>query len=152
MTLEQYIEQLKLTRQEVLMWAIETAQEVAEFDAAAQIVSRVQETGKDAKGNAFSEYSEAYKKWKKEKRGQINDFKDFTLEGEMWGEFGIISTKTTNRNIKIKLGGRNADSAKKINYNSAREKISIIEISEAESAHVINVFDNKLFQFLQIRL
>lgn len=84
--------------------------------------------------------------------GRQTGHKDFERTGEMWRGFGITRKVRTKANIKISIGGRNEDSAKKIAENSEREGISIIDISIYEEKRVYKAFETRMYNFLSQRL
>lgn len=142
------------------------AKKVAKNDLVALITNRVVQKGESASGAFFSSYStkqvaafrfvgksrinSADKKIRaKAKKGTAlsykefrklnnlkSDKKNFEFTNEMWRKFGIVTFASNNGNFSIVLGGRTKASQDKINDNSGREKISIIEASKKEVAIV----------------
>lgn len=138
------------------------AQNVAAADLAALVTNRVVQKGENYKGGQFSPYSTqtvaAWRFWGKSRtqaaekkvRAQakakgalsyktfreLNNLKagakNFEFTGEMWRKFGIVSTIRTGPNFKIKIGGTTTAAQDKIDENSAREGLSIVEASEKE--------------------
>lgn len=64
--------------------------------------------------------------------GHTNKNKSFELTGEMWRKFGILSVSTSNYITTVIMGGTNEASQMKIDANSEREGVSIIEASKKE--------------------
>lgn len=149
-SLDKYIKDLKELPKEMRVFLSKQA-EIISLDAAAEIQERVQQTGKDFRGNPFSDYSEAYKKFR-QKKGKESAFKNFTFTTEMWNKFGIVKQSFSKKGVVVKLGGKNRDSQIKINVNSKREGISIIEISKKEEDKITKFFDKRWHKFLQARL
>lgn len=140
------------------------AHRVAANDLAALVAKRVIETGTNYKGGKFSPYSSnkipAYKYWGKSRnqtaerkvrnlskaRGalsygefrELNNLlttnKNFEFFGELWRKFGIVSYSNERGRFKIIIGGQTTAAQQKIDENSDREGISIIEASEQEIA------------------
>lgn len=93
---------------------------------AAMINKRVETRGYNSVGEMFSPYSAAYLKYRK--KNKSIKFKNFSDTRVMWKDFGVKSSE----NGKIVLGGKSGDSQDKINWNSNREQINIIEPSQDE--------------------
>lgn len=138
------------------------AHRVAANDLAALIAKRVIETGTNYKGAKFSAYSTnkvpAYKFWGKSRnqtaekkvrkisraRGALSysEFrglnnllttnKNFEFFGEMWKKFGVVSYTNNGGNFRVTLGGQTTTAQKKIDENSNREGVSVIEASQRE--------------------
>lgn len=60
--------------------------------------------------------------------------KNFEFTGEMWRKFGVIQVNINGDDFLISIGGQSTTAQKKIDENSAREGISIIEANQAEIA------------------
>lgn len=140
------------------------AHRVAANDLAALVAKRVIETGTNYKGGKFSPYSSnqipAYKFWGKSRnqtaerkvrnlskaRGalsygefrELNNLltrnKNFEFFGEMWKKFGVVSYTNSGGRFKVVIGGQTDSAQRKIDENSDREGISIIEANEQEIA------------------
>ena len=144
------------------------AQQVASNDLAALVTNRVVQTGKNFKGGSFSAYSSktvaAWRFWGKSRtqaaekkvravsraKGALSyqefrelnnlktDKKNFEFTGEMWRKFGIVRVDVSGQRFKISLGGTSTVAQDKIDENSNREGISIIEASTREEQIVQN--------------
>lgn len=144
------------------------AQQVAANDLAALVTNRVVQKGENFKGSGFSSYSSktvaAWRFWGKSRnqtaekkvrakskaQGALSyvefrelnnlktDKKNFEFTGEMWRKFGIVRTNISGQDFTISLGGTSPASQTKIDENSAREGISIIEASGTEEIIVQN--------------
>ena len=139
------------------------AEKVAASDLAALVADRVINNGENFRGGSFKPYSTnqmaAFRFWGKSRnqsaekevrkrskaRGtlsytefrelnKLNTVKNFEFTGEMWKKFGVISFSFSGDLIKIKIGGQTPIAQTKIDENSKREGISIIEASPAEVA------------------
>ena len=62
----------------------------------------------------------------------------------MWRKFGVIRVTKNSNNFVVTLGGLNQDSQFKINVNSEREGISIIDASPSEVVIIQNILDDIL--------
>lgn len=151
---------------------------VGAVDLIALITNRVVQRGEDYKGAPFSKYSTkpvaafrfvgksrtnsadrkvrakakaktalTYKQFR-ELNNLKSDKKNFEFTNEMWRKFGIITFVSNNGNFSMEIGGTTPASQKKIDENSAREKISIIEASTREAA----IVQNSLTNWMQIEL
>lgn len=135
------------------------AQQVTANDLAAAVSSRVIDQGLNFKGQPFSPYSKktipAFRFWGKSRtqaaekkvrdlarnkgalsydgfRGLNNlrtGTKNFEFTGEMWRKFGIVRTNLLGERFTISLGGTTTAAQTKIDENSEREGVSIIEAS-----------------------
>lgn len=142
------------------------AEQVAANDLAALVTNRVVQRGENYLGSQFSPYSRntvaAWRFWGKSRtqaaerrvraksraKGalsyvefrQLNnlktDKKNFEFTGEMWRKFGIVRVQITGDRFKVSLGGTSTAAQDKIDENSKREGLSIIEANEAEKALV----------------
>tara|TARA_R110000787_G_scaffold97665_4_gene201320 strand:+ start:18686 stop:19237 length:552 start_codon:yes stop_codon:yes gene_type:complete len=138
------------------------AQKVLVSDLIALVTNRVTQEGLDFKGSPFKPYSTtaigaglfsgksrtqtAEKKIKLMSKSGLSlsysqfrklnnlntDKKIFEFTGEMWTKFGIVDLSKSDNSISVKVGGRNQASQDKIDFNSSREGISIIENSVTE--------------------
>ncbi len=84
--------------------------------------------------------------------GRTNTNKNFFLSGEMFQKFGVIKTTKEKGKFKIQLGGQTPASQKKIDANTDREKINIIEASKEEEALIESIvgeiFEEKMQELL----
>lgn len=143
------------------------AEQVAGHDLVALITNRVVQDGMNYAGGKFSPYSERflradafvgksrtqtaerkiqaqlkaggtlnYKQFR-ELNNLETDKKNFEFTGEMWRKFGVISSTVGGMRFRITLGGKTEAAAKKIEENSEREGVSIIEASAEEGFIVV---------------
>lgn len=142
------------------------AKQVLANDLAALVTNRVVQKGENFRGGSFSRYSSktvaAWRFWgqsrtqaaEKKVRSlsrakgalsykefrELNNLnstkKNFEFTGEMWRKFGIVKEKKTSTGFRISLGGTTPGAQNKIDENSEREGISIIEANENEKSKV----------------
>jgi len=80
--------------------------------------------------------------------GFSNRAKSFEFTGQMWRGFGVKRTRRTDKEIIITLGGKNLEAQKKIDENSKREGISIINISDKELKELAKMVDKELQRYV----
>lgn len=135
-------------------------------DLVALVTNRVVQTGRDSQGGSFTPYStkgipaffffgksrnsagENAVRAKAKNRQPISykEFralnnlntspKNFEFTGAMWRGFGVIAITRTPSGVAVTIGGRNEDSAEKIQWGSEHEGKSIIKPSAEEIATV----------------
>jgi len=113
------------------------------------------ESGLSSNRTLFSPYSDNYKKYLAKKnrdtKSGLKFVKNFELTGQMWANFGTSESVDVEKNgniIKVTLKGGNSDSQNKIDWNSNREKKSIIEPTEEELKQANEDFNNELIKIL----
>lgn len=94
-------------------------------------------TGKPHKSTYFEG---GYKEFRS-KIGRSTD-KDFFLTGEMWRKFGVKRTEDNGAKVTVVMGGVTETAQKKIDANSDREGISIIEPNKIEINVVESILQN----------
>ena len=77
-----------------------------------------------------------------------NRNKSFEFTTQMWRGFGVKRTRKTPNEIIITLGGRNLESQKKIDVNSQREGINIINISDKELKELAVITDKEIQKYI----
>ena len=77
-----------------------------------------------------------------------NRNKSFEFTGQMWRGFGVKRVRKTSKEIIITLGGKNLEAQKKIDANSQREGISIINISDKELKELAVMVDKELQRYV----
>lgn len=80
--------------------------------------------------------------------GFSNPRKSFEFTTQMWRGFGVKRTRKTQNEIIITLGGKNLESQKKIDINSRREGISIINISDKELKELAVMAEKELQRYV----
>lgn len=166
MDIYEKIERLKRLREYLTNELPIFAEQVLATDLIAVVTNRVVQKGENYLGVPFSPYSTntvaAWRFWGKSRnqkaerkiralarakgalsytefRGLNNlntNVKNFEFTGEMWRKFGIVRVNVTGERFKISIGGTTSVAQKKIDENSSREGVSIIEASEAEKTLV----------------
>ena len=74
--------------------------------------------------------------------------KDFEFTTQMWRNFGVKRTSKTNSEFVVTIGGKNVESQKKINANSKREGINIINLSDKELKDLAVMVDKELQRYI----
>jgi len=74
--------------------------------------------------------------------------KDFWFTTQMWRSFGVKRTTRGQSEFIVTLGGKNPESQKKINENSRRENINIINISDQELKLLAKMVDKELQRYI----
>lgn len=80
--------------------------------------------------------------------GYSNPKKSFEFTTQMWRGFGVKRKKVSGKTIIITLGGKNLESQKKIDMNSRREGINIINISDAELKELAVMVDKEIQKYI----
>ena len=122
---------------------IDTVAARAGSDIVALVTRRVIEKGLNSEEQSFSPYSPEYKKFR-EKKNRNTGFKSFEFTGSMFRGFQVIAVQRTSTGVRITIGGSNQDSADKIEWNSKREKKSIIKPTRKELEFAQNSLNNWL--------
>lgn len=129
-------------------------------DLANSIKIRVQSTGVDGDGKAFSTpYSRSHKykkkKYGKGAYGQEIGFKNFTYQGTMWKNFDFRSATVAGDIIKARIGfaGSNAYKSNEelvaIHSDREGEKFSIAQPNTTEEKAVVDAIGNAIGQYLE---
>lgn len=139
-------------------------------DIAQQIKKRVIETGEDAKGAAFTPYSDTQlpaffyigksrtaaaekrvqTKAKKKETLSYSDFrttnnlnsdkKNFKFTGDMWRNFGVLGSRYENGIVTVEIGGQTPEAEKKIAVLSWQEGKNIADVADDEKAKALKGF------------
>jgi len=80
--------------------------------------------------------------------GFTNIYKSFEFTGEMWRKFGVTNTTVANGVITFTLGGKTTAAQDKIDYNSEREGINIIEPCKDEIKNLQDQIDRLIPGYL----
>ena len=131
-TLPEFIRHIDLVIEKLEDELPNTFFEVWAKDMISRITYRVGTEGKSAKGGKFSPYDPKYLKWKQKKKGFKQTDKNFTLTTDMWDRFGITNTSKTPGFLEVTLAGTNSFAQDKMNWNSEREGISVIDASKED--------------------
>lgn len=73
--------------------------------------------------------------------GELNTNKNFFWTGEMWKKFGITKKQRTKTGFRIRLAGLNAEAQKKMDENSRREGINILDLTQQEEKELAQYID-----------
>ena len=169
--------------------------ETTAHNAAAYVALRVQQTGKNFRGNPFKPYStkpiltsgttskgknvwramgsaETRKRglnWVTIKRqgrnihlfelkggykqlrrldGLQTGHKDFTYSSIMWNSFGVKRTVNSKGKVVVTIGGKTQDSQDRIDWNSKREGVEIINISDQELDKLAKQIDQQMQKYI----
>lgn len=74
--------------------------------------------------------------------------KDFWFTTQMWGGFGVKRKSHTKNKITVTLGGTNKESQDKIDGNSEREGVNIINISDSELKSLAKMVDKEIQRYI----
>lgn len=140
MNINEFISNLRATT-DALIQSIEQTTLIASNDAIALLQQRVQETGIDANGNAFEDYTPAYKK-SKTKKGKYSGHVDLTVSGEMWRSIGITEERGENGIYTAVIGGRDENTKDLIKYNSDHRNFMIL--SESEIKTITDIYEENI--------
>lgn len=111
------------------------------LDAKAALQKRIIDTGKNAVGEAFEDYSISYKKFKSRK-GRYRGHVDFEFTGNMWRGFGLVESGVEGGLVSISYGGTNADVEEKLENIEDNSKYSgFLELSEDEIDDLEDTWD-----------
>ena len=80
--------------------------------------------------------------------GFSNAKKSFWFTSQMWRGFGVKKTGKTKNEVIVTLGGRTLESQKKIDANSRREGINIINISDNELKKLAKMVDKEIQRYV----
>jgi len=77
-----------------------------------------------------------------------NTHKSFEYTGEMWDMFGVKRSKATGDEVVLVLGGKNMASQQKMDRNTEREGVNIIDISDKELESLARMIERKMQQYV----
>jgi hypothetical protein len=86
------------------------------LDAKDMIQQRLQETGRDSKGNPFRPYSPEYQK-EKTKAGKYKGIVDFTDENRMLNNIGVLDKRSDVNKAVVVVGARAEENRAKLAGN-----------------------------------
>lgn len=81
--------------------------------------------------------------------GFSNRNKSFEFTGQMWRGFGVKRVVKSGNAVIITLGGRDLESQKKIDANSKREGISIVNISDKELEKLAEMIEKEIQRYVR---
>jgi len=74
--------------------------------------------------------------------------KDFIFTWRMWPGFGVKRFRKSKDSITVTLGGKNEDAQNKIDRNSEREGVNIINISDNELDSLAKMVDKEIQRYI----
>ena len=74
--------------------------------------------------------------------------KDFWFTTQMWRGFGVKRIRKQPGQVTVTLGGTNQEAQDKIDANSQREGINIINISDSELKTLANMIDKEIQRYI----
>jgi len=80
--------------------------------------------------------------------GFSNRSKSFEFTGEMWRTFGLKRTKQGKGELTMVLGGKNQASQKKMDMNSKREGVNIVDISQRELDKLALLIEKEMQKYI----
>lgn len=80
--------------------------------------------------------------------GYSNTRKSFEFTTQMWRGFGVKRIKKSTNEITVTLGGRNIESQNKIDWNSQREGVNIVNISDKELRELAGMVDEEIQRYV----
>jgi hypothetical protein len=129
-------------------------------DLAGSIKVRVQSTGVDGDGKAFSTpYSRSHtykkKKYGQGSYGQQTSFKNFTYQGTMWNNFDFRTVSVAQDMVKSTIGfaGSNVYKSNEelvgIHSDNESQKYSIAQPNKTEEEELVNAIGNAIGQYIE---
>jgi len=85
----------------------------------------------------------------REIEGFSNENKSFEFTTQMWRGFGVKRTEKSSGRFAVVLGGRNAESQDKIDWNSEREGVDIIDASKQERDHIKRQVEREIEKYIK---
>jgi hypothetical protein len=73
--------------------------------------------------------------------GELNAYKNFFWTGEMWKKTGITARKLSANGFKIRIAGRTPAAQDKLDWNSEREGINLLDVTPTEEKELIAYVD-----------
>jgi len=74
--------------------------------------------------------------------------KDFTYSSIMWNSYGVKRTVNSKGEVVVTIGGKTQDSQDRINWNSKREGVEIINISDQELKKLAKNIDKQIQKYI----
>jgi hypothetical protein len=85
----------------------------------------------------------------REIEGFSNEYKSFEFTTEMWRGFGVKRTEKSSGRFTVVLGGKNSESQNKIDWNSEREGVDIIDASRQEQNFIKKQVEIEIDKYLK---
>lgn len=93
--------------------------------------NRIQQTGKDAAGSFFTDYSKGYAAFR-EKQGRQTNIKDFTLTGSLFESIGVTFSAVQGNKVVVVIEPKDSENQKKLLYLEQQEGKDILALSNRE--------------------
>lgn len=126
---------------------VETNMIITANDGIALVVERLSETGKDASGSPFPDYTDAYKRLKIKKH-RYKGFVDFQFTGRMLANLQVTGELTEFGSVKVKVGNTGADNIAKMESN-VKKRGTILAFSSKEESDLGRGFDDRFQNFVR---
>ena len=115
--------------------------------ALAKIRSRVQESGTDASGSKYREYSESYKT-QKIAAGKYKGYVDFSFTNRMWNNINLKSDTSQLATGVAVVAPTTPEDKKKLHKNVIRRG-AILEVSDSEEEELVDIYNDELLQIFR---
>lgn len=106
--------------------------------ALALIKQRIQETGINAEGQRYRDYSKGYETYKK-KAGKYRGFTDFSFTTRMWTNIALVSSQGELFEGTARITARSQENLDKLSKNT-KNFGPILELSDKETETVRQVY------------
>jgi ABC-type uncharacterized transport system ATPase subunit len=116
-------------------------------DAIAMIKQRVQETGVNARGGKYKEYTERTKEIRKSK-GRQTGFVDFTFTGRMWSSVAVVLDKQQLQEGVAVIRPKNEEESEKMLKNM-KMRGRILDLNEKEISFLAENYDKGILQIFR---
>jgi len=75
-------------------------------------------------------------------------YKDFSFSQVMWNSYGVKRTVNSKGKVVVTIGGKTQDSQDRIDWNSKREGVEIINISDQELKKLAKNMDKQIQKYI----
>ena len=82
------------------------------------------------------------------REGLKTGYKDFSFSQVMWNSYGVKRTVNSKGEVIVTIGGKTQDSQDRINWNSKREGVEIINISDQELKILAKQIDQQMQKYI----
>ena len=82
------------------------------------------------------------------REGLKTGYKDFTFSSVMWDSYGVKRTVNSKGKVVVTIGGKTQDSQDRIDWNSKREGVEIINISDRELDLLAKQIDKQMQKYI----
>ena len=80
--------------------------------------------------------------------GLQTGYKDFSFSSVMWNSYGVKRTVNSKGKVVVTIGGKTQDSQDRIDWNSKREGVEIINISDQELKILAKQIDQQMQKYI----